>query len=120
MAAIVKKALMSGQGLAVGISKARAPIISGLAGGSAEMAVKDPVVATRISKQYWATVLESVKPNPELVAKEYAAAVETLSKPGEMTVAQAGKAAFFALEVYAFYCLGECVGRGSLSGYDVK
>ena len=48
---------------------------------------------------------------------EFGALKQMWAGAGELTIAQAGPVALFGAEVFAWFCVGEVIGRGSLVGY---
>jgi len=82
--------------------------------------VKDAEAADKLLKQYVYTNLARIPHGVEASQKELATVKTKFSKVSEMPLTELGTYALFAGEVYAWFCVGEIVGRGfSLGGYKV-
>ena len=85
---------------------------------NAEYIVKDEVAAAKLPKQLVYTNLARVPKAIEVAEKEAKVVREQWQKVDEMSVKELGVAVLFGLETYAWFCVGESVGRGgSLTGY---
>ena len=87
---------------------------------NAEYVVRDPARATRLGREFVYTNLARLPRAIEAATAEAAAARATAARAraGEADVATIGTAVVFAAEVYAWFCVGEIVGRGGkLTGY---
>ena len=85
---------------------------------TAEYIVKDEVAAGKLPKQLLYTNLARVPRAIEVAEKEAKVVREQWQKVDEMSVKELGVAVLFGLETYAWFCVGEIVGRGgSLTGY---
>ena len=87
---------------------------------NAAYVVKDPAQARKLGRQYVYTNLARLPGAIEAARAEAAAAREVAkrARAGEADVATIGVGAVFAAEVYAWFCVGEIVGRGGkLTGY---
>ena len=85
---------------------------------NAEYIVKDEVAAAKLPKQLVYTNLARVPKAIEVAEKEAKKVREQWQKVDEMSVKELGVAVLFGLETYAWFCVGEIVGRGgSLTGY---
>lgn len=87
---------------------------------NAEYVVRDPTRAKRLGREFVYTNLARVPGAVAHASGEVAAVREGLkrARAGEMDVATAATAGVFAAELYAWFCVGEIVGRGGkLTGY---
>ena len=85
---------------------------------NAEYIVKDEAAAAKLPKQLVYTNLARVPKAIEIAEKEAKMVKEQWAKVDEMSVKELGVAALFGLETYAWFCVGEIIGRGgSLTGY---
>lgn len=76
--------------------------------------------ANELTKQALFTHLASVPKRIEGATKEVETLRELWAKRGELTVGDVGVGALFVAEVYAWFVVGEIVGRGfTLTGYKV-
>ena len=78
---------------------------------NAEFIVKDEQQAARLPKQ----LLLQSRPNPESIEtaeREAGVVKERWQKVDEMSVKEVGVAVLFRLETYAWFCVGEIIGRG--------
>lgn len=87
---------------------------------NAEYVVSDPTRARRLGREFVYTNLARVPGAVAHARGELAVAREGLrrARAGELDVATAATAGVFAAELYAWFCVGEIVGRGGkLTGY---
>mmetsp|Transcript_3836 Transcript_3836/g.11085 ORF Transcript_3836/g.11085 Transcript_3836/m.11085 type:complete len:130 (-) Transcript_3836:372-761(-) len=86
-----------------------------------EYVVEDQAKASKLFKQWYYTNMSRIPDNITMVQKEAAELRQTLSKGTHLHVTEVGTLAFFAAEVYAWFVVGEIIGRGgSLVDYDVS
>ncbi|XP_062206711.1 uncharacterized protein LOC133908619 [Phragmites australis] len=84
--------------------------------------VDPPTIAKchELSKQLFYTRLASLPGRYESFWKELDGAKLLWKNRSNLKVEDAGVAALFGIELYAWYCVGEIVGRGfTLTGYHV-
>ncbi|ERN15464.1 uncharacterized protein LOC18443753 [Amborella trichopoda] len=75
---------------------------------------------SELSKQLFYTRLASIPGRYESFWKEMDAVKQLWKRKDELRVEDAGIAALFGLELYAWFCVGEIVGRGfTFTGYYV-
>eukprot|EP00240_Pyramimonas_obovata_P011427 CAMPEP_0118932410 /NCGR_PEP_ID=MMETSP1169-20130426/10152_1 /TAXON_ID=36882 /ORGANISM="Pyramimonas obovata, Strain CCMP722" /LENGTH=130 /DNA_ID=CAMNT_0006875061 /DNA_START=42 /DNA_END=434 /DNA_ORIENTATION=- len=87
---------------------------------NAKYVVKDPAQAAVLHKQLLYTNLAKIPATIEHATAEYAVVKKTAMNYNELSLSQVGTGALFAAETYAWFCLGEFVGRGfTLTGYQV-
>ncbi|KAL6773860.1 hypothetical protein ACKKBG_A22795 [Auxenochlorella protothecoides x Auxenochlorella symbiontica] len=92
----------------------------GLLSKNSEYVVKDPEQASKLLKQYTFTKLASIPEGIATCKKEAAAARHRLGQWRDLPVTEAAMYAGFAAEVFAWFCVGEIVGRGgNVAGYSV-
>jgi len=85
---------------------------------NAEYVVKDEQQAKKLMKQLVYTNIARIPKAIEVAEKEALVVKEQWKKRNEMSVKEIAVAGLFAAEAYAWFCLGEVVGRGgSLTGY---
>lgn len=82
--------------------------------------VKDKDAADKLLKQYVFTNLSRIPQGIEASKSELGTLRSKFSTVAEMPLTELGTYALFAGEVYAWFCVGEIVGRGfTLSGYKI-
>ncbi|GJN15044.1 hypothetical protein PR202_gb01930 [Eleusine coracana subsp. coracana] len=85
--------------------------------------VVDPPTVERcqeLSKQLFYTRLASLPVRYEALWKEFDQVKHLWRNRKDLNVERAGVAALFGIELYAWFCVGEIVGRGfTLTGYHV-
>ena len=87
---------------------------------NSQYVVKDAEKADKLLKQYTFTQLSRIPRGIEICKEEAAAARKRLGEWREMPVTEAAVYAGFAAEVFAWFCVGEIIGRGfTLSGYSL-
>ncbi|CAL6279265.1 unnamed protein product [Bathycoccus prasinos] len=85
---------------------------------NAEFIVKDEQQAAKLPKQLLYTNLARIPKAIETAEREAGMVKERWQKVDEMSVKEVGVAVLFGLETYAWFCVGEIIGRGgSLTGY---
>ena len=85
---------------------------------NAEFIVKDEQQAAKLPKQLLYTNLARIPKAIETAEREAGVVKERWQKVDEMSVKEVGVAVLFGLETYAWFCVGEIIGRGgSLTGY---
>ncbi|MQL98519.1 hypothetical protein Taro_031230 [Colocasia esculenta] len=73
-----------------------------------------------LSKQLFYTRLASIPGRYESFWKELDSVKQMCKNRGDIKVEDAGVAALFGIELFAWFCAGEIVGRGfTLTGYHV-
>ncbi|KAK9802880.1 hypothetical protein WJX73_000313 [Symbiochloris irregularis] len=80
--------------------------------------VKDKAAADKLGRQLVYTNLAKI---PEVLAqngKEWGTLRQKASKITELPLTEVGTYLLFAGEVYAWSCVGEIIGRGSVTGYS--
>jgi F-type H+-transporting ATPase subunit g len=82
--------------------------------------VKDQAKADELFKQWWYTKLSRIPDNITQAQKEVGVLKQTVSRGSELHLNEVGMLALFAGELYAWFVVGEIVGRGgSLVDYEV-
>ena len=85
---------------------------------NAEFIVKDEQQAAKLPKQLLYTNLARIPRAIETAEREAEVVKERWQKVDEMSVKEVGVAVLFGLETYAWFCVGEIIGRGGcLTGY---
>lgn len=87
---------------------------------NAEYVVKDQKAADKLLKQWFYTQMSRI-PNTVSQCKTEAAEVQSRLKAyKELPTTELATYLAFGAEVYAWFCIGEIVGRGgSLTGYNI-
>lgn len=87
---------------------------------NAQYVVKDPEAASKLWKQLVFTNLARVPAGYAQCQQETKAVKELWQKKGEMSLKEIGVYVAFVGEIYAWFCIGEIIGRGgTITGYDV-
>ena len=87
---------------------------------NAEYVVKDPAAAEKLAKQLVFTNLAQIPTRAAHAQMELAAFKQTWAKKMDLPLSEVGVYAAFGAEVFAWFCVGEIVGRGgTISGYDI-
>lgn len=82
--------------------------------------VKDKDAAEKLLKQYVFTNLARIPQAVEASQKDYGTVRNKFSRISDMPLPELGTYLLFAGEVYAWFCVGEIVGRGfTLGGYKI-
>lgn len=82
--------------------------------------VKDAAAAEKLGRQFVFTKLASLPQHYTHAQKEAEAAKMVWKQRSELSVSEAAKYGAFGAEVFAWFCIGEIIGRGgSISGYNV-
>ncbi|PRW45526.1 hydrogen-transporting ATP rotational mechanism [Chlorella sorokiniana] len=91
-----------------------------LMANNAQYVVKDKAAADKLAKQLFFTQLSKIPATMAECKTEYAALRSRLAGWRELPTTEMALYAGFAAEIYAWFCIGEIVGRGgSLTGYSV-
>ncbi|KAL4855911.1 hypothetical protein ACK3TF_003673 [Chlorella vulgaris] len=87
---------------------------------NSQYVVKDSAAADKLLKQYVFTQLSRIPTGITACKQEAAAARSKFANLKEMPTTEVATYVGFAAELYAWFCIGEIVGRGgSLTGYNV-
>merc|ERR1712146_606697 len=70
-----------------------------------------------LHKQLFFTSLHRLKQSSDAARSEYSTLRQNFTSLGDLSLAQATTGALFALEVYAWFAVGEEFGRGKISSY---
>lgn len=87
---------------------------------NAEFVVKDEVAADKLAKQWFFTKMSKIPAGIEHSEKELGVVKGKLCNIGDLSAQEMGVYLAFAAELYAWFAIGEIVGRGgSITGYDI-
>lgn len=87
---------------------------------NAQYVVKDPAEADKLFKQLVYTNLAKIPVGIKHMQQEAQVVKDKLSKAGTLDLTEVGMYALFTAEVYAWFCIGEIIGRGgTISGYKI-
>ncbi|KAK9829933.1 hypothetical protein WJX72_008720 [[Myrmecia] bisecta] len=82
--------------------------------------VKDQAAADKLARQWVFTNLARLPTGVHACKQEWQGVQSKLGKRSELPMSEVGTYALFAGELFAWFCVGEIIGRGgSISGYNV-
>ncbi|DBA89913.1 hypothetical protein WJX79_000230 [Trebouxia sp. C0005] len=82
--------------------------------------VQDQAAADKLFRQWFFTKMSRIPQTVDASHKEWAELKGQWAKRSDLHLAEVGTQLLFVGEVYAWFCVGEVIGRGgSLSGYNI-
>ncbi|KAK9842225.1 hypothetical protein WJX81_001410 [Elliptochloris bilobata] len=91
--------------------------------GAIEYVVRDQEAADKLLKQWFYTKLSRIPGTAERMREDAKALAEKWPhmRRGELSLTEVATYLGFTAELYAWFCVGEIIGRGgTLTGYSVK
>lgn len=87
---------------------------------NAEYIVKDDAAADKLAKQWFYTKMSKIPAGIQHSEQELGVLRNKLSQASELSAQEMGLYVAFAAELFAWFSIGEILGRGgSITGYDV-
>ncbi|KAL4422374.1 hypothetical protein ABPG75_008571 [Micractinium tetrahymenae] len=120
LAALVSKARAAAEPV---VSRASSEVVKqydGLMAKNAQYVIKDKEAADKLLKQYVFTQLARIPHGVQQCKAEAGVIRQKWANLRELPTTEVATYVGFAAELYAWFCIGEIIGRGgSLTGYSV-